>query len=65
MMLLPLICNVIVALIMMVLLPSSSWHPHPCCNGVVVIIDVIALVACWQAGVVAVDAQVSLPLLQW
>jgi hypothetical protein len=58
--LLPLIHDSFVALVTMVLLPSSSWHCHSCCNGIVVIINVIALVACHQAGVVA-----SLPLLQW
>jgi hypothetical protein len=37
--LLPLIHNGVVALVMMALLLSSSWHCHPICNGVVVIIN--------------------------
>jgi hypothetical protein len=61
----PLICDCVVALIMMALLPSSSWRCCPCCNGVIVIIDVFALVAHWQAGVIAANAQGSSPLLQW
>jgi hypothetical protein len=74
MVLLPLIQDGIVALVAMTLLPSSSWRLCHCCNGVVVIIDVVALVARahHQAGVVplrdgivAVNAQASLPLLQW
>jgi hypothetical protein len=60
-----LICNAVVALVVMALLPSSSWRCHPCCNGVAVIIDVVALVACHQAGIVAINAQASLPLLLW
>jgi hypothetical protein len=60
-MLLPLICNGVVALIVIVSLPSSSWRCCPHSNGVVVIINVIALVACRQAGIAAV-AQVSLPV---
>ncbi len=54
--LLPLIRNGVVALVMMALLPSSSRHHCPCCNGIVVIIHVVALVAHHQAGVVAIDA---------
>jgi hypothetical protein len=61
----PLIVNGVAALIVSALLPSSSWHCCPCCNGIVVMIDVIALAACQQAGIAAVDAQVSLLLLQW
>jgi hypothetical protein len=63
--LLPLIHDGVVALVVMALLPSSSWRHCPCCNRIVVIINVIAHVAHWQAGVVVADAQVSLPLLQW
>jgi hypothetical protein len=63
--LLPLICNGVVALVVIALLLSSSWHHHPHPNGVVVIINVIALIACWQAGIAAVNVQASLPLLQW
>jgi hypothetical protein len=62
--LLPLIRISFVALVTIALLLSSSWHCYPRCNGVVVIIDVVALIACRQAGVVAVDAQASLSLLQ-
>jgi hypothetical protein len=61
----PFIHDRFVPLIAMALLPFSSWHHHPCCNGVVVIIDVIALVAHRQAGVVPGDAQASSPLSQW
>jgi hypothetical protein len=60
-----LIYDGIVALIAMVLLSSSSWHCCPCCNGIVVIINVVALVACHQAGIVAIDAQASSPLSWW
>jgi hypothetical protein len=56
--LLPLIRDDVVALVMMALPPSSSLHFCPHCNGVVIIINVIALVAHWQAGVVAVNGQV-------
>jgi hypothetical protein len=63
--LLPLIRNGFVALVAMALSPSSSWHCCPCCNGIVAIIDVVALIARHQAGMVAVDAQAFLPLLQW
>jgi hypothetical protein len=63
--LLPLIRDGVVDFVVIVLLPSSSWRYCPHCNGVVVIINVIALVTCRQAGIVAVDAQASLPLLQW
>jgi hypothetical protein len=38
----PLICNGIVALIAMALLLSSSWCHCPCCNGIIIIIDVQA-----------------------
>jgi hypothetical protein len=55
--LLPLIPNGVVALVVIALVPSSSWHRCPHHNGVVVIIDVIALVTRWQAGIAAVDAQ--------
>jgi hypothetical protein len=53
--LLPLIHDSIVALVAMALLPSSSWHPCPHCNGVIVIIDVFALVACCQAGIIVIE----------
>jgi hypothetical protein len=49
--LLSLICDGVVALITIVLLSSSSWHCYPCCNGMVIIIDVVALIACHQAGI--------------
>jgi hypothetical protein len=61
--LLPLIHDGVVALVVIELLPSSSWHCCPHCNGVVVIIDVIALVACQQAGIAAVNAQAYSPVL--
>jgi hypothetical protein len=61
---LPLICDGVVALVVIASSLSSSWHCCPHCNGVLVIIDIITLVACWQAGIVAVDVQASLPLLQ-
>jgi hypothetical protein len=51
--LLPLIFDGVVALIGMMSLLSSSWHCYPCCNGLVAIINVIALVAHCQAGIVA------------
>jgi hypothetical protein len=57
--------NGVVALIVIALLPSLSWCCCPHCNRVVIIIDVIALIACWQAGITAVNAQASLPLLRW
>jgi hypothetical protein len=60
--LLPLICDGVVALVVIASLLSSSWQCCPHCNDV--IIDVIALVACWQAGIAAVDAQASLLLSQ-
>jgi hypothetical protein len=63
--LLPLIRNGVVALVMIALLPSSSWHHCPHCNGVIAIINVIALVACQQAGIAAVDAQAYLPVSRW
>jgi hypothetical protein len=65
MVLLPLICDVVVALVVIALLLSSSWHCCPRCNGVIVIINVITLVAHQQAGIATVDAQESLLLLQW
>jgi hypothetical protein len=65
MVLLPFIRDGFAALVAIVLLPFSSWHCHPCCNGVVVIIHVVALVACCQAGVVAINAEASLLLSQW
>jgi hypothetical protein len=58
----PLIHGSVVALVMIVLLLSSRWHSCPHCNGVIIIIDVIALVSCWQAGIAAVDAQAYLPV---
>jgi hypothetical protein len=64
MVLLPLIRCGVVALVAIALLLSSSWHCCPHCNGAVIIINVIALVACWQAGIAAVDAQAYLPVLQ-
>jgi hypothetical protein len=63
--LLPLICGSFVALIVTALLLSSSWCCRPCCNGIIIIIDVISLAACQQAGIVTVNVQASLPLLQW
>jgi hypothetical protein len=68
---LPLICNRVVSLFAMVLSLSSSWHCFPCCDGVFIIIDVQASLPSsqWHCcphhnGVVAIDAQVSLPLSQ-
>ncbi len=63
--LLPLIRDSVVALVAMALLPSSSCPHclHP--NDIVVIIDVVVFVACHQAGIVTIDAQAYLPLLQW
>jgi hypothetical protein len=63
----PLIHDSVVALVVIVSLPSSSWHCCSHCNGVVVIINVIALVARprRQAGITAVNAQASLPVSQW
>jgi hypothetical protein len=61
----PLIHGGVVVLIVIALLPSSSWHCCPHCNGFIVIIDVIPLVACWQAGIAAINAQASLPLSRW
>ncbi len=60
--LLSLICNSVIALVVMMSLLSSSWHCCPCCNGVVIIINVVTLVACRQAGVVAINAQAPLLL---
>jgi hypothetical protein len=62
---LPLIRDGVFALVVIVSLPSLSWCgcPHP--NGVLVIINVIALVARQLAGIADVDAQASLPLLHW
>jgi hypothetical protein len=62
---LPLICDDVIALVVIAWLPFSSWCCCPHCNGVLVIINVIALVACWQAGIAAINAQASLPWLQW
>ncbi len=62
---LPLICDGFVVLVTIALLPSSSWRCCSHCNGVVVIINVTALIACCQAGIVAINAQASLQLLQW
>jgi hypothetical protein len=56
-----LIHNSVVALIMMVLLPSSSWSHCPCCNGIVVINDVVALIDHCQAGVGTLVVMVLLP----
>jgi hypothetical protein len=39
---LPLIPNGVVALIAMASMTSSSWRYCPCCNGIIVIIDVQA-----------------------
>jgi hypothetical protein len=61
----PLICDGVVALVVIALLLSSSWHCCPHCNGVLIIIDVITLVACRQAGIAAINVQASLPLSQW
>jgi hypothetical protein len=63
--LLPLIRDNVVALFVIVLLLSSSWYHCPHCYGILIIIDIITPMACWQAGIAAVDAQASLPLLQW
>jgi hypothetical protein len=62
---LPLIRNSVVALVVIALLPSSSWRCCPHCNGAIFAIDVIALIAHWQAGITAINVQASLPLLQW
>jgi hypothetical protein len=62
---LPLIRKGVVSLVMIALSPSSTWHCCPHRNGVVIIIDVITLIAHREASIAAVDAQVSLPLLQW
>jgi hypothetical protein len=61
MVLLPLICNSVAALSVMALLPSSSWHCCPFYNGVVVVIDVVALVAHCQVGIVTLVVMVLLP----
>jgi hypothetical protein len=63
--LLSLIHNGVVALIVIASLPSSSWCCFPLCNGVVVIIDDIALIARQQAGIAAINAQAYLPVLRW
>jgi hypothetical protein len=63
--LLPLIQDGVVALVVIALPLSSSWHCCPHCNGIVVIINVIALVAHRQAGITAIDAQASLPVSRW
>jgi hypothetical protein len=62
---LPLICGGVVALVTITSLPSSSWCHSPHSNGVVMIIDVIALVARWQAGIAAINVQVYLPVSRW
>jgi hypothetical protein len=62
--LLLLICDGIIALIVMTLLPPLSKRCCPCFNGIVVIIDLIVLVACYQSVIVAINAQASLPLLR-
>jgi hypothetical protein len=62
---LPLIRDGVVALVVIASLLSSSWRRHPHRNGILIIIDVIALMARWQAGIAAVNAQASLPLSQW
>jgi hypothetical protein len=62
---LPLIRNGVVALVVIASLPSLSWRRCPHRNGVVVIINVIALFACQQAGIAAINVQASLPFLQW
>jgi hypothetical protein len=62
---LPLIHNSDVDLVVIALLPSSSWHCCPHCNGVVVIINVIVLVARRQAGIAAVNLQAYLPVSRW
>ncbi len=63
--LLPLIHNGIVALVTIELLLSSSWHHCYYCNGVVVIINVVALVTRCQAGVVTIFMMVQLPLMRF
>jgi hypothetical protein len=62
---LPLIHDSVVALIAMASLLSSSWHCCPRCNGIVFIIDVVALVACHQAGIVALIVMALLHLMHW
>jgi hypothetical protein len=59
----PLIHDGVVALIVIALLLSSSWCYCPHCNGVVIIINVIVLIARRQAGITAVDAQAYLLVL--
>jgi hypothetical protein len=68
----PLIRDSVVSLIVMALLPSSSWCCGPCGNGIFVIIDAQASLPSsrWHYcpccnGVLAVDVQASLPSLQW
>jgi hypothetical protein len=61
--LLPLIRDGVVSLIVIALSPSSSWHCCPHCSGVVLIINVIALVASQQASIAAINAQAYLPVL--
>jgi hypothetical protein len=63
--LLPLIHGSVVALFAIASLPSSSWRCCPHRNGVIIIINVIALITCWQAGIAVVDVQAYLPVLQW
>jgi hypothetical protein len=45
MVLLPLICDGVVTLVMIVLFPSSSWRHCPHCNGAVVFVNFNALIA--------------------
>jgi hypothetical protein len=61
----PLIRDGVVALVVIASSLSSSWRRRPHRYSILVIINVIALVACWQAGITAVNAQASLPLSQW
>jgi hypothetical protein len=57
---LPFIRNGVVTLVVIALLPSSSWRCCPYHNGIVVIIiNVIVLVTRQQARIAAVNAQAS------
>jgi hypothetical protein len=52
----------------MALLPSSrwratSWYYCPCRNGIDVIINVVALIAHCQAGIIALIVMALLPLM--
>ncbi len=51
------ICEGVVALVVILLLLSSSRRCCPHCNDVILIINVIAIIACLQASNAAVDAQ--------